>query len=81
MKELKIKKTPGKSSAAASKTPAIVRGQKWQLPRGHAEVIHVGKTLVQYRFFKTGVPRGALEMKSIPNFAEAMRTHKAKLIP
>ena len=40
----------------------------------------VGKTLVQYRFLKTGMVRGHLEMKSIPNFAEAMKANKARLI-
>ena len=55
-------------------------GQKWQMERGHAEIIQVGKTLVQYKFLKTGMIRGPIEMKSIPHFAEAMIANKAKLV-
>jgi len=50
------------------------------MERGHAEIVMVGKTLVHYRFLKTGMIRGTLEMKSIPNFAEAMATNNAKLL-
>lgn len=50
------------------------------MERGHAEIVQVGKTLVHYRFLKTGMVRGTLEMKSIPNFAEAMETNNAKLL-
>ena len=50
------------------------------MPRGHAEIIRVGKTLVHYKFFKTGMVRGPIEMKSIPNFAEAMKVNKARLM-
>jgi hypothetical protein len=69
-----------KSKIAIRKLPIFVRGQKWQMERGHAEIVMVGKTLVHYRFLKTGMIRGTLEMKSIPNFAEAMETNKAKLL-
>ena len=69
-----------KSKIATRKLPIFVRGQKWQMERGHAEIVMVGKTLVHYRFLKTGMVRGTLEMKSIPNFAEAMETNKAKLL-
>jgi hypothetical protein len=56
-------------------------GKKWKMQRGHAEIVQVGKTLVQYKFLKTGMARGGpIEMKSIPNFAEAMKTNKARLI-
>lgn len=67
--------------AALDAMPSVVKGQKWRIPRGEAEVLHVGKSLVQYRFIKTGMVRGSLEMKSIANFAEALKTHKAELIP
>jgi hypothetical protein len=33
-----------------------------------------------YRFLKTEIVRATLEMKLIPNFAEAMETKKAKLL-
>jgi hypothetical protein len=71
-------KTAGPKTAAAK--VQFAPGQKWQMQRGHAEIIQVGKTLVQYRFLKTGMIRGPLEMKSIPNFAEAMKTNKARLV-
>jgi hypothetical protein len=76
-----IKKTKSKAEPkAARKMPAFVRGQKWQMERGHAEIVQVGKTLVHYKFLKTGMVRGPLEMKSISNFAEAMLTNKARLV-
>jgi hypothetical protein len=76
MKSKKLKPT-----VKTSGTPrAFVAGQKWQMERGMAEIVQVGKTLVQYKFLKTGMVRGPIEMKSIPNFAEAMRTNKARLI-
>ena len=78
IKTVKKKESTGTATAAAAGT--FARGQKWQLPTGHAEIIHVGKTLVQYRFLKTGMVRGALEMKSIPNFAEAMKVNKGRLM-
>jgi hypothetical protein len=76
---MKSKKTSPKAKTS-SKVPAFAPGQKWQMERGYAEIVQVGKTLVQYRFLKTGMVRGPIEMKSIPNFAEAMKTNKAKLI-
>lgn len=68
-----------KSARPANKIQ-FSKGQKWQIATGHAEIIHIGKTLVQFRFIKTGMVRGPLEMKSIPHFAEALKAHKAKLI-
>jgi hypothetical protein len=75
---LKIKTS--KSKKTSRKLPTFVRGQKWQMERGHAEIVQVGKTLVHYKFLKTGMVRGPLEMKSIPNFAEAMEANNAKLV-
>ena len=69
-----------KSKAAAKKLPTFVRGQKWQMDHGHAEIVQVGKTLVHYKFLKTGMVRGPIEMKSIPNFSEAMVSNKARLV-
>jgi hypothetical protein len=71
---------PAKSAASSSSSQAFAAGQKWQMDRGHAEIIQVGKTLIQYKFLKTGMIRGPIEMKSIPNFAEAMRANNAKLV-
>ena len=69
-----------KSTQPKAKLPVFAKGQKWQLPHGRAEITHVGKTLVQYRFLKEGMVRGALDMKSIPNFAEALKVQKARLM-
>ena len=77
-KRVKIKKS--KSKTKPTKLPVFVRGQKWQMERGHAEIVQVGKTLVHYKFLKTGMIRGPLEMKSIPNFAEAMESNNARLL-
>ena len=74
---VKSKKTKSKTE---SKLPVFARGQKWQMERGHAEIVQVGKTLVHYKFLKTGMVRGPLEMKSIANFAEAMLMNKARLV-
>jgi hypothetical protein len=68
-----------KTRSIAAVTP-LAKGQKWRLKRGDAEILHIGRTLVQYRFIKTGMARGTLEMKSIANFAEALKLHKAVLI-
>jgi hypothetical protein len=90
-KSTKTKKTvvtavkPAAVKAAAAKVTrsepaAFQKGQKWRTAHGHAEILHIGKTLVQYRFIKTGMIRGHLEMKSLPNFAEAIRNQKATLV-
>lgn len=74
------KPVPTAKAVRPSTAQGFTKGQKWQLATGHAEIIHIGKTLVQFRFIKTGMVRGPLEMKSIPHFAEALKAHKAKLI-
>jgi hypothetical protein len=76
MKSKKLKPT----AKTSTKIPAFAAGQKWQMQRGHAEIVQVGKTLVQFKFLKTGMVRGPIEMKSIVNFAEAMKTNKARLV-
>ncbi len=63
----------------SSGLPALAKGQKWRLAGGHAEVLHIGKTLVQYRFTKMGMVRGSLDMKSIPKFEEALKSNNAQL--
>jgi len=73
-------KPPAARPRASSAMPPLEKGQKWLLATGHAEILHIGKTLVQYRFTKTGMVRGALDMKSIANFAEALKANKAKLV-
>ena len=55
-------------------------GQKWQMERGHAVIMQIGKTLIQYKFLRTGMIRGPIEMKSISHLAEAFTANKAKVI-
>ena len=75
---------PSKKSKTKTKSPPptlqFAVGQKWQMERGHAEITQIGKTLIQYKFLKTGMIRGPIEMKSISHFAEALTANKAKLI-
>jgi hypothetical protein len=80
MKSKKSRPAAQSKPKSTVKAQTFAAGQKWQMQRGYAEIVQVGKTLVQYRFLKTGMVRGHLEMKSIPNFAEAMKANKAKLI-
>lgn len=77
-KRVNIKKSNSKTTA--KKLPTLARGQKWQMERGHAEIVQIGKTLVHYKFLKHGMVRGPLEMKSISNFSEAMVANNAKLV-
>jgi hypothetical protein len=73
--------TPAPVPAVAGvPSPMFVRGQVWQFPHGIATILHVGKRLVEYKFLKTGMVRGPIEMNSISNFTESMKNHKAKLI-
>jgi len=77
---VKTKTTKPAPKPQPKRLPTFARGQKWQMQRGHAEIVQVGKTLVHYKFLKTGMIRGPLEMKSVTNFAEAMKANNAKLI-
>ena len=56
-------------------------GQKWKLEVGHAEVVHVGKILIDYRYYR--VPdqkRVGVETKTMREFCEALKRNKAKLM-
>lgn len=80
---MKAAKIESSHSDAQSPTPTgalLAKGQKWRIKRGDAEILHIGRTLVQYRFIKTGMVRGSLEMKSIAHFAEALKMHNAELL-
>ena len=83
MRMISKKPTTRKTTAKPARqneTRPLVKGQEWRIATGHAKILHIGKTLVQYRFIKTGMVRGALEMKSITNFAEALKANKATLV-
>lgn len=68
------------TTAATAPSPMFVRGQTWQLSHGTATILHVGKRLVEYKFLKTGMIRGPLELTSISNLTESMKANKATLI-
>ncbi len=72
----KIKKNSVKIDAAA-----FTKGQKWQLELGYAEIVHVGKVLIDYRFYRVAnQKRVPIETKSLRDFAEALKKNKAKLV-
>jgi hypothetical protein len=80
----KTRKTETKTKAPkAVATPAatFTRGQKWQLQLGHAEVVHVGKVLIDYRYYRVETQKHVpVETKTLVEFAEALKKQKAKLI-
>lgn len=58
----------------------LEKGQVWQLPFGRAQVISLGRTLVHFKFRKTGQSRaGGIELKSIRSFMDALKKNEAKL--
>ena len=82
---------PAKASRAAtgaSKPAPIVAdpaafapGQKWQLELGHAEVVHVGKVLIDYRYYKVATQKHVpVETKTLVDFAATLKKNKAKLV-
>lgn len=77
---MKISSSKTKAKIPKTESKMFVSGQRWQMAHGCAEIVQVGKVIVQYRFFKPGMVRAPLEMKSKTNFAEAMKANKARLI-
>ena len=74
----KTKKTVVKSKPDAA---SFEVGQKWQLELGYAEIVHVGKVLIDYRFYRVAnQKRVPIETKSLRDFAEALKKNKAKLV-
>ena len=76
--------TKTKNSAptpVASKAPVFAPGQKWQLQLGHAEIVHVGKVLIDYRYYRVETQRHVpVETKTLVDFAEVLKKQKAKLV-
>lgn len=69
------------SAAPASKDVVFAPGQKWQLDLGHAEVVHVGKFLIDYRFYKVATQKHVpVETKTLVDFAATLKKKKAKLV-
>jgi hypothetical protein len=67
---------------AAAATPAqFAPGQRWQLDLGFAEVVHVGKVLIDYRYYKVETQRHVpVETKTLVDFAATLKKKKAKLV-
>jgi hypothetical protein len=73
--------TKTKKSSVKAPPASFEAGQKWQLELGYAEIVHVGKVLVDYRFYRVAnQKRVPIETKSIRDFAEALKKNKAKLV-
>lgn len=60
---------------------SIEKGQIWKLEDRHIQIVHVGKTLAQYKETKTLQQRGApTHFKQIAILQEYLAKEKAKLI-
>ena len=56
-------------------------GQKWQLQLGHAEIVHVGKILIDFRYYRVpNQKRVGIETKTMREFIEALKKNKATLM-
>lgn len=82
-----LKRTPSKrvvkpAPAAAPAGPlTFEKGQRWQLELGYAEIVHVGKILVDYRFYRMeGQKRVPTETNTIREFSATLKKKKAQLI-
>jgi hypothetical protein len=79
----KMTKTVGKSAPAVTTPPAaaFVPGQKWQYGVGYAEIVHVGKILIDYRFHTApNQKRVPITTDIMVQFAQNLKKNKAKLI-
>ena len=76
------KSTSSKPTATTTATPpAFVPGQKWQYGVGYAEIVHVGKILIDYRFHTApNQKRVPITTDIMTQFAQNLRKNKAKLI-
>jgi hypothetical protein len=85
----KLNRTTTKSAAPSktAKTAATVApetfapGQKWQFGIGYAEIVHVGKILIDYRFHTApNQKRVPITTDILSQFAQNLKKQKAKLI-
>ena len=80
------KTTTKKTTKPAAKTspvtpPTFVPGQKWQFAIGYAEIVHVGKILIDYRFHTApNQKRVPITTDILTQFAQNLKKKKAKLI-
>ena len=80
-------KKPTKVASAAIAKPApaappsFAPGQKWELGIGYAEIVHVGKILIDYRFHTApNQKRVPITTDILTQFAHNLKKKKAKLI-
>lgn len=79
------KQTKPASERAPKMAPAgpeaFVPGQKWQFGMGYAEIVHVGKILIDYRFHTApNQKRVPITTDILTQFAQNLKKNKAKLI-
>ena len=75
------KKSVSKSVKPIKAVKSIEKGQVWKLEDRHIQIVHVGKTLAQYKETKTLQQRGApTHFKQIAVLQEFLSKEKAKLI-
>jgi hypothetical protein len=75
-------KKPAKVAAApAPEIVTFVNGQKWQYGIGYAEIVHVGKILIDYRFHTApNQKRVPITTDIMDQFRQNLKKNKAKLI-
>jgi hypothetical protein len=80
------KKQTKPAAATTSKTapvaqPTFQTGQKWQFGVGYAEIVHVGKILIDYRFHTApNQKRVPITTDIMTQFEQNLKKNKAKLI-
>jgi hypothetical protein len=75
--------TPSKTAKTAMPVlPSdFTPGQKWQFGIGYAEIVHVGKILIDYRFHTApNQKRVPITTDILSQFAQNLKKQKAKLI-
>ena len=72
---------PTAKTLSTTAAPAFLRGQKWQFGIGYAEIVHVGKILIDYRFHTApNQKRVPITTDILSQFAQNLKKQKAKLI-
>src|SRR3954466_5367691 len=72
---------PTAKTLSTTAAAAFVPGQKWQYGIGYAEIVHVGKILIDYRFHTApNQKRVPITTDILAQFAQNLKKQKAKLI-
>lgn len=69
-------KTPNKTRPLAP----LQAGQVWALKESEVHISQVGKKLVFYKHYKTGLKRAAVSLSAKPVLEEYLRDHTAVLL-